>query len=866
MKRTFSIPDITMEIFSSIEYSGGKGTSIIVSGKTGYGQSETVDLVEKDLEAEGYRIYRGSSVNDQENLKYAPFNHIMDRLEGRTGVRDLSQIIEAFGALPRDGRSVIIIEGLELSSEPTKYLFNYLCRISRNSNFHIMGTLSLGTGKENSNLARFLKIIRAESLATSLELEKPKVKHFYDITRMKGLNLPYGFVEDSFRLADGNLAILDYVLRYYREKGIINQMGTLDEQVYRFFLIPGSLSGFYSGIIAALGHGDLMLLSILHISQYPMDIETVSSLCNENSGKSEEALGRLISFGLAEKKGDKYSAAGGEIGGLIVDRIDKSLLAEASMLALKSRDFEHLPLQAKLNFYMETGDSASVSGLIYSEWKMFIRKFSSLDELSVFISRARGMDLPHEACRILDLVECNVLFNSGKLREALSLYEEEKFLDIDPVSVRLTTATIYREMGKPGQASEILELLLDEGPLPPEAETLAILTLAESHYDMEEMEKGENLCRRALEMATARGYREFEARIYTVLGNICFYRSSLQEAEENYRRSIAINRELGIWMEITRNMNNLAALEEFSGDYGAAVATLENLLDYTYLTGDATMRAHGRYNLAMIQDLLGEWGSALRQIDAATTLGSIIGNRALALRCREATVMVLMKMMNFEGAVNEGHNDFKVPPGHSQRIIDNLSGMAEYLGAGTRPKQEPLPATDDDGGDPRLMVQYNMALSLYSFLTRQQENAWSALDAAASMASRNGDRFFREIRKAISILSSFFREDYGELQRMLDGPARPAAYLSRAIEKGASLSLSLAKGETDFNGVIALASGQETSGRSIFDAVIRAMVAYCAMTSGTTYSQPAMDMLTEPLSEIRPLKNYLGVTRLSQGR
>lgn len=865
MKRTFSIPDIKGEITSSIKYSGGRGMSIIISGKTGYGHSEAIDAVEEELEKEGFSIFRGSSVNNQENLKYAPFNQIADQLEGQNKVRELSEIIRALDELPGDGKTVLVVEGLELSSDPTKFLFNYVSRVSSSSNFHIIGTLVTDYRNEGKKLDRFLKIIWADSLATNLELDKPKPQDFLSVTRMNGLDLPYGFIEDAFRLVDGNLVILDYVIRYYRSKGIIGPDGKLNEQVYRVFLIPGSLSEFYRGIIGAMNHHELILLSILYVSQYPTDLVTVSSLIHDSEGSAREVMETLLSYGLARRNGQKYSTPGGEVGSLIIDKIGREVIAEACDLAISSKVFDSLPLQARLNFHMEINDMDSVSGIIDREWKTFIRKFSSLDDLDQFISRAEERIKSKKTGRILQLVHCNLLFNSGKTREALAIYEKEGFGDVDPISVALTRATIYRELGKPGKAVGILDELISKGPLPEEAETHAFLTMAEAYCDLENIEQGEEFCRKALSRVERGGNLELEARAQTVLGNISFYRNSLEEAGKRYRNSIEINRGLGIWMEITRNLNNLAALEEYSGNYGEAQGNLEDLIDYTYLTGDATLRALGRYNLAIICDLLGNWDYALRQLDSAGSLSSIIGNRSLTLRCKEATTVVLMKMLMFRGAINEASVDFKVPRGENLAVIENLSRLAEFFQTGTKPDREPVPVKNPSMSDPRILVQYNMVLALYYFLNSDEKKAWETLNEAMTLSSQNGETFFQETRKLIEVLRAFFLRELDKLGPLLEKFGSRRTYLSRALTRGAILALSLANGEEEIARISDDFAGNDSTATAIDTSIERAMVAYYSMVLRTQYDPLVMDRILGELASVKPLKNYLGMLRIGQG-
>ena len=865
MKQTFSISSVTREVMSIIRYSEGKGTSTIISGKSGYGQHEAVQIVEKKLKAEGYRVYRGSAVRDQENLKYAPINQIMDQVERKTRVRELSDIIETLDVIPMDGKSVLVVEGLELSNDPTKFLFNYLSRISVGKNFHIIGTMSKNHKGMAQKLVKFLKVVSTESLALNLELEKPKPQDFLEITQMMGYHLPYGLLEDSYRLADGNLSVLDYFIRYYRAKGIIDSKGQLDEQVYRFFLIPGSLSEFYNGIISSLKEEELILLSILHISQYSMDLEIISQLYHEPVEVTGRTMDNLIMYGLASNNGGKFSSAGGETGMVILDRIGKKIKKDACEKAITSGKINTLPLQARLNFFMVAGDYSSVSEIIRREWNTFIRKFSSLEDLKQFIDSVKEKIEPEETGRILQLLKCNLLFNSGQLSEALRIYESEKFQDIDPVSVTLTRASIYRELGNPGKSISILDSQIGGGSFPPEAKALALLTIAESYYDLENTEKALEFCKMANELIGGKDYPELEARLNTILGNVNFYRNNIEEARENYLRSIEINRKLGIWMEITRSMNNLAALEEYIGDYQKSREILNKLMDYTYLTGDATLRSLGRYNTAVIADIQGSLDEALKNLDAAETLGLLIGNMELVLRCREAVILILMKKMRFSDSIDEGKDFLGAQDGSKSSLIENTIGIAGYLESGNPPEKEPVPLADPNHGDPRILVQYNMALSFYYFLNSRKDKAWETMEEALALSAQNGDAYFKDIRNLLDTLKEFFLFDREKLRQIIYGSEEPKTSLSRAVMNGAGLSLSLVNNEKNVEEIVHELNKSAGNDATISDMVVRAMVAYYAIKLKIPYEQRSLDIITRILSSVKPLKGYMGIIRIADG-
>ena len=92
-----------------------------------------------------------------------------------------------------------------------------------------------------------------------------------------------------------------------------------------------------------------------------------------------------------------------------------------------------------------------------------------------------------------------------------------------------------------------------------------------------------------------------------------------------------------------------------------------------------------------------------------------------------------------------------------------------------------------------------------------------------------------------------------------------SSYISKVVEEGASICLALARGEMELSTLDVSLAGADSPGYQLREAVINSMAVFYAIKLGLPYEQHTIDRLLAPLFQVKPLKNYIAILKLSRG-
>lgn len=642
------LSDSIEALLLSDEYAG----NVMLLGRQGWGQKELLKILAGNLRNWGSEVYEGLTESAQEIEKYEPFNQILDSITKTSKVRELNEILSLMKSHFRGDRRVFLFfSNINLLSDPTRFLLTYFMKSSSEYGISIVCSGATDSESRNGDFENFLDVVTGESLAKVFNLSKPQPEDFRFV--LSNYRFPEDFLNDIYRLSDANFAILDYIIRYYRFRGVIMDNGDIDYRIYRFLLVPTEISQFLGGIIDSLDRTGKLSVALLSFMQITLDPETIGDLLSLSVSDAVQTCNELVKMGLVVRLYSKFGMTSKFINPYFKGAIPDEILQEALKLSSKSGSFQLLPVENRIQVLELSGDYEGISTLVKNEWRTFVRKFTNTQSILNFVQRVQEHIEDAEAKNILSLIRCNAIYNSDDLEKARKCYEICPGYDIDPAGVTLTLASIYQTLGNYSKSVDILETLSTKLPLEDAASGFLKLLIAEASFNLGDYENAENRLKEANDIAVKSSDDELKARALTLKGNILLIKGDDRGSEECYNESASINRRLGIWLQLSRNLNNLSVLYSSKGRYDEAISVLDQLIDNTYLTGDATLRASAYHSKARIFDILGRRNEVADNATKSILTSKIINNSLLLLRNKSLLFWHNIRDLSFSTAMEE---------------------------------------------------------------------------------------------------------------------------------------------------------------------------------------------------------------------
>jgi tetratricopeptide (TPR) repeat protein len=567
-------------------------------------------------------------------------------------VRELNEILSLMKSHFRGDRRVFLFfSNINLLSDPTRFLLTYFMKSSSEYGISIVCSGATDSESRNGDFENFLDVVTGEGLAKVFNLSKPQPEDFRFV--LSNYRFPEDFLNDIYRLSDANFAILDYIIRYYRFRGVIMDNGDIDYRIYRFLLVPTEISQFLGGIIDSLDRTGKLSVALLSFMQITLDPETIGDMLSLSVSDAVQTCNELVKMGLVVRLYSKFGMTSKFINPYFKGAIPDEILQEALKLSSKSGSFDLLPVENRIQVLEQSGDYEGISTLVKNEWRTFVRKFTNTQSILNFVQRVQEHIEDAEAKNILSLIRCNAIYNSDDLEKARKCYEICPGYDIDPAGVTLTLASIYQTLGNYSKSVDILETFSSKLPLEDAASGFLNLLIAEASFNLEDYENAENRLKEAIDIAVKSSDDELKARALTLKGNILLIKGDNHGSEECYNESASINRRLGIWLQLSRNLNNLSVLYSSKGRYNEAISILDQLIDNTYLTGDTTLRASAYHSKARIFDILGRREEVTDNATKSILTSKIINNSLLLLRNKSLLFWHNIRDLSFSSAMEE---------------------------------------------------------------------------------------------------------------------------------------------------------------------------------------------------------------------
>ena len=657
MEKVLTLSTTIKQLENSLLSSAGRnsGECYILVGREGNGKTEILSTLEHRLQEKGFRVFRSKTYSPTEVLKYQPFNEILNQIQSKFINRDSDQIInEMHDYLSRnnDGKTILMVERLEKMSEATRSFFMFISKLSQRFNFTVIGTYSVDNWNKETSAEKFLDIVSSEEHFIIISVQKPTLEDLKYVLRTRGYRLPESFIFDLSRLVNGDINTLSYVLRYYKDQGIINSNKEIDEVTYRFFPIPPTVEIYYEKLLSGIGETALQILDLLAMLGEGMKAEMISELLNIKKEEALDALTCLENSGLVSEDSYVFKIRNTKLLDHVLRKMTSSRKMAISDSVINNRVFSELPVQARLNLLKRNGAYGHIEEILEAEWRSIPEKFTSQSELTEFLESIKPHLNNERTEKIASLLICNSFYYSGKPDEARKCYESDDFSSIDPLRPELNRASIYSSMSNYEEAEKIISTLLSCSTLREDQKAIVLAYRSQNLVMQRKYDEALKVVTETIEISEKSGQKDALSIAYNVMGNIKTETSQFEESMKYYGKSYEINLEMGLRHRMASNLNNIAIINSYLGDFAKSIDILNELIENSYITGDLKSRAYATYNLSEIYNIIGKRDESYYYMPTVTKLVELSRNINLRYQANRFISLFYFQSLDFEKALD----------------------------------------------------------------------------------------------------------------------------------------------------------------------------------------------------------------------
>lgn len=772
MEKVLSLVNSLKYVRSSLVNDPDTGECFILYGTEGSGRNVLLNMISEAGNAEGFEVYRARTYSQSEIIKYQAFNEIVNQIEKTFKRRTMNEIIDSFYNLFENskGRKIlIIVDGIESMNESSKNLFLFLSRMTRRANFKLIGSFETNIDRIRTNSQRFLDVIGADDYLKIIVLQKVGIEDFSFVLKYGKYKLPESFMLELYRLVNGNIQSLTYALSYYEEEGIINSNKELEEVTYRFFPIPPTIEMYYTRFLHSLKDNELQLTLILAVIGEEVTCRFLSRILSMKEDSVEKYMEKAEKAGIVLKDGHNFTISSNKVSDFIIDNVPKVRGDNLSSKIPETVEFQELPILTRLRILLLMKDYAKIASILENTWKDMVSDSSSQDYLLEFLKEVRGR-FDDNLNMIIERLICESYYFSGKYDEALTCYGNIKLKDED-IKPRIFLSNIYSRLGRNDESLAIADNLLKEKALSPSDRSRILVSKAETFYRIRKHNESELAAEEALKIATEQKDQGVMAMAYNVMGNLAIEKFQLDEALSYYNKSIRINKKLRKWDQISRNLNNMAILKSFKGEFNVSIEMLKELIENSYITGNITSRAYAMYNITEIYHMTGEKELCQNHILQAIKLVSISKDKNLSYLFNRFLSIFYLENLDYSrsrSAIQEAISiaEFTKIPDRVALGKAILKVIDSIFTQNRDHETDSLLTADYEINDEFLPVFYTIS-SIYFLINGEIENYQKALQKGIDVSNLVGDFYGSRMVEISKAIGFYLKREFKDLERFL---------------------------------------------------------------------------------------------------
>ncbi len=774
MERVFNYREASDYFIDLIDKSKISGTSFLLMGKSGWGKTAALNFIEEFARGNGMYVFRAKSFYSDEALMYQAYNELLNQLLDTFEERDLAKIVEIFSHFSGEKarNTIFILDNIESMIQPSRELFVYLSRLSMKNGYIFMATFNEELILDQDVVRKFLNVVTMESNIWVLNFRKPDIEDMNYFLRQKHFKLPISFVQELYRLTNGNIRYADYALKYYQERGIINSNNELEEVTYRFFPIPPSFETRLERVLADMEDPDLSILGLIALMSEELSPGFIARMLELERSDVLHILDRLTEAGFVTHNDVNYSLVNRRINDLVIGALSEKKSKVLSDHFLKQPSFNDLPALTKIKIYLLVKDPEAIEKEVEGQWTEIRQKLPFINSSPEMFLRILKMVSNDGARAHLSLLAAYAYEIAGQTKEAIELCNSESVIRVEPVFARITLARLYRKAGRYAESVKLCEELLPHLDIESRDYAETLMTLAVDYSYMENRELTVKYATDARNLAKKKGFEDVTADALNLLGTMSVRSFQLSNALDLYKESLALNQKMRHYEAELLSLNNIAIIYSYQGKLEESAKMLTEIIEKSYISGALMSRAYATYNLCEIYYTTGRFDEFRQNITSAQKLIRIVDDSNLTYPFLRFMATINLNSFNLENAItfiNEMY-DLAVRNGNSvqETVCRGLKYIADGFQSGNfNPNLDKVFLTSFQEADDYLPLWYTIGALKFA-IDGNADEAMRAAELAMKQAQGIGDFLGLLVARIAGAIALASRGKLNDLRKFLE--------------------------------------------------------------------------------------------------
>ena len=752
------------ESFAMVESSvqeGRSGIIVLLMGTQGYGKGEFSSLIRKKLSGKGFSVMQYRAVSGAERNPYSIFESMFSQVGESHHFQDKAEILislENYLAAHQGGTLIAIENVHNLLSESLDVLIDAV-PIVRKYRAVLTGTTII-VDETNLDLKMLINNLAEKTGIELVQLKPPDFTDFQVIATENGFFIPDELIKDIFAMTRGSISLFKNAIIYYQKVGIIDSDGRINESVSRFLPIPPSQDVFYESVIDQLSPTQRSILDTLTVVGGYASLDLLSlSLGMELPEMLRECNPMLTMDILTDTRGS-IRFANEDYFEFYVRYTGQDRIRNRIESLRKENKLDKFPSYANLEIMLASNESDSLSQIIREEGLALLEKFPSNTDLQEFINRAKKIILDRTASKMLDLLNCSVLYRLGNTEESRICFESHDFDDVSSAGPKLILSRVYSVLGEYDKSLNLLDALGKREDLDVRDRCEADVIRAMVFFRINRLNDAREKLEEVLGICKREEFEEILAEAYELMGNVEMELRNGNKALEYYDLSNVICRKNGYVSQFIINTNNSALVYDYRGDFDHEIKNYLDVIRESHTLGEKRVRAYSVFNLMELYDEIGDLENASSYIEAESNLLQGLNDNYLRYLFTRYQLSrnVLMEKFYEASIISEslvGIAEGLDIPQYSDLSL-GLKTVADYFSGGKRNQDyEPLLLKEYQINDDFLPMYYIQGLT-YFFANGDIDRIGIGLERIIDLSRKSGDYYSSILRKVAEYSREIF--------------------------------------------------------------------------------------------------------------
>ncbi|MGC8505895.1 MAG: AAA family ATPase [Thermoplasmata archaeon] len=740
---------------------GRSGIIVLLMGTQGYGKGEFSSLIRKKLSGEGFSIMQYRAVSGAERNPYSIFESMFSQVGEDHQFKDKSEILKSLeNYLASNSRgTLIVIENVHnLLNDSLEVLIDAV-PILRKYRAVLIGTTII-VDETNLDLKMLINHLIEKTGINLVQLKQPDFTDFQLIATENGFSIPDELIKDIFAMTRGSISLFKNAIIYYQKVGIIDRDGRINESVSRFLPIPPSQDVFYESVIAQLSSGQRFILDTLTVMGGYASLDLLSLSVGMKLPEMLRECNPMLSMDIIMDSRGSIRFANQDYFEFYLRYSGHDRIRNTIENLRKENIPNKFPLYANLELMLASNESDSLSQIIKEEGLALLEKFPSNTDLHEFINRAKKIISDRRASKMLDLLNCSVLYRLGNTEESRICFESQNFDDLSFAIPKLILSRVYSVLGEYDKSLNLLDTLNKREDLAVRDRCESEVIRAMVFFRINRLEDSRGKLEEVIRICKGEEFEGILAEAYELMGNIEMELRNGSKALEYYSLSNEICRKNGYVSQFIINTNNSALVYDYNGDFDHEIENYLAVIRESHTPGEKRVRAYSVFNLMELYDEIGELDRASSYIEAENNLLQGLNDNYLRYLFTRYQLSRNILMEKFPEASIISENLVSIADGLDIPQYTDLSlglkTIADYFSGGKRNRDyEPLLLKEYQINDDFLPMYYIQGLT-YFFANGDIDSIGIGLERIIELSGKSGDYYSSILRKVAEYSREIF--------------------------------------------------------------------------------------------------------------